>query len=394
MPFKKAFRLVSKFREEFLFIKGSGCKSVPRQFIEVIQLLFRAQFTPGEYYFNRFFELDKDYSFMLNFLSNYHMTNYYRPALTDAEWTPITENKLLFNRYYRSFGLPVNELFGYYDPQNGITSSGNPLTSKDQLREFLLDLRPPAIVFKPVGGSKGQDLFIFSSISYQGEDVVFVTGAGKELTLSQVVSNFEKKLKGLPYQGFIIEPKVRQEQSIFALNSSSLNTIRVITLLDKANQARVLCAALRLGRQGIEVDNFSQGGLLVAINIREGILEKGFYGNKIRSDLHQSHPDTEVLFSGFKIPFWQEVCQLACRAARVSPFCRSIGWDIAITPEGPVILEGNDKHSVRLQALDNGYLQPEVRQSLAEFGLEFPKDRLPSYNVSNIVKAIKVWAGK
>jgi hypothetical protein len=126
--------------------------------------------------------VDKDYNFMLNFLSNYHMANYYRPALTDAEWTPITENKLLFNHYYSSFGLPVNELYGYYDPQNGITFGGNSLTSADQLREFLLDLRPPAIVFKPVGGSKGQDLFIVNSIDYRGEDIVFLTGAGKEYT--------------------------------------------------------------------------------------------------------------------------------------------------------------------------------------------------------------------
>ena len=390
---KKTYKLVAKFREEFLFIKGAGCKSVPRQFIEVIQLLLRAQFTPGEYYFNRFFELDKDYSFMLNFLSNYHMANYYRPALTDAEWTPITENKFLFNRYYRSFGLPVNELYGYYEPQNGITSGGNPLTSKDQLREFLLDLRPPALVFKPVGGSKGQDLFIFNSINYQGEDIVFATGAGKELTLSQVVSNLEKKVKGLPYQGFIIEPKVVQEQSISALNSSSLNTIRVITLLDKVNQARVLCAALRLGRQGVEVDNFSQGGLFVAVNINEGILEEGFFGTKIRSDFYQVHPDTQLSFRGFNIPYWQEVYQLACRAARVSPFCRSIGWDIAITPEGPIILEGNDKHSVRFQALYDGYLQKEIRERLAEFGLEFPEDKLPGYNVRKIFKAIKTWAG-
>jgi hypothetical protein len=198
----------------------------------------------------------------------------------------------------------------------------------------------------------------------------------------------------LPYQGFIIEPKVEQEQSISTLNSSSLNTIRVITFLDKANQARVLCAALRVGRRGVEVDNFSRGGLFIAVNINEGVLEEGFFGTKIRSDFYQLHPDTRIPFRGFKIPFWQEVCQLACEAARVSPFCRSIGWDIAITPEGPIILEGNDKHSVRFQALYKGYLQKEIRESLAEFGLEFPKDKLPGYNIRNIFKAIKVWAGK
>ena len=394
MFFKKVFKIASKFREEFLLVKGAGCKSSTRQLIEVIQLLFRAQLTPGEYYFNRFFELDKDYSFMLNFLSNYHLANYYRPALADGEWTPITENKLLFNRYYSSFGLPVNELYGYYDSQNGITTDGTPLTNIVQLKEFLLELKPPTIVFKPVGGSKGQNILIFNSIHYGADDIVFTSNEGKDLTLSQVVLAMEKKVKGSSYQGFVMEPKVEQDQGISSLNSSSLNTIRVITILNKANQASVLCAALRLGRKGVGVDNFSQGGLFVAINLTEGILGKGFFGTKIRSDFYQLHPDTEVPFSGFKIPFWKEVYQLACKAARVSPFCRSIGWDIAITPEGPVILEGNDKHSVRMQALYNGYLQPEVRHSLAEFSLEFPKGKLPRYNIRNIIKAIRIWAGK
>jgi hypothetical protein len=33
MSFKKAFKLMAKFREEFLLVKGAACKSVPRQFI-------------------------------------------------------------------------------------------------------------------------------------------------------------------------------------------------------------------------------------------------------------------------------------------------------------------------------------------------------------------------
>jgi hypothetical protein len=54
-----------------------------------------------------------------------------------------------------------------------------------------------------------------------------------------------------------------------------------------------------------------------------------------------SHPDTGVLFSGFAIPRWHDACALAVSAARQFAPIRTVGWDIAITPTGPVVVEGN-----------------------------------------------------
>ena len=69
---------------------------------------------------------------------------------------------------------------------------------------------------------------------------------------------------------------------------------------------------------------------------------------------------------------------ICTRAAQVTPRLRSIGWDVALTPTGPVLIEGNpDWDLAMVQVHTDGYLQPTVRQQLAHFGLTFPEDQLP-----------------
>ena len=55
------------------------------------------------------------------------------------------------------------------------------------------------------------------------------------------------------------------------------------------------------------------------------------------------HPDSGVRFTGLQVPFWNEVLELCRGAARICPNLRSIGWDIAIAPGGPMIIEANHK---------------------------------------------------
>jgi hypothetical protein len=65
-------------------------------------------------------------------------------------------------------------------------------------------------------------------------------------------------------------------------------------------------------------------------------------------------------------------------AAQVTRNLRSIGWDVALTPDGPVINEGNpDWDLPMVQVHTEGLLQPDVRQQLASFGITFPESTLP-----------------
>ena len=59
-------------------------------------------------------------------------------------------------------------------------------------------------------------------------------------------------------------------------------------------------------------------------------------------------PGTDRSFLGFELPHWPAVKDLALRAAAAFPWARAIGWDIAITESGPVLLEGNERWSPSL----------------------------------------------
>ena len=59
-------------------------------------------------------------------------------------------------------------------------------------------------------------------------------------------------------------------------------------------------------------------------------------------DVVARNPLTGVEFEGFQVPFFEEAKQLALDAAACLPGIRIIGWDIAITPDGPEIVEVND----------------------------------------------------
>lgn len=63
---------------------------------------------------------------------------------------------------------------------------------------------------------------------------------------------------------------------------------------------------------------------------------------KIGSIKYENHPITKTLILGFKIPFWDEIVEMITEAAWIVPQVRTVGWDVAVTQEGPLIIEGND----------------------------------------------------
>jgi hypothetical protein len=62
-------------------------------------------------------------------------------------------------------------------------------------------------------------------------------------------------------------------------------------------------------------------------------------------------PDTDRSFVGYRLPCWAQVKDVALRAAAAFPWARAIGWDIAISDRGPVLLEGNQRWSPSLVQL-------------------------------------------
>ena len=140
-----------------------------------------------------------------------------------------------------------------------------------------------------------------------------------------------------------------------ALCPTSVNTIRLQTVMDKDGNVIPFGPGVRIGRVGNYVDNWAKGGVFVGIDAKTeklkdmGIL-KPKYGTKVFE-----HPDTHIVFNGYHVPHYKEAEDLAVKLHKIMYRSHSIGWDIAITPQGPVIIEGNDRWEISLiQAVHGG----------------------------------------
>ncbi len=122
------------------------------------------------------------------------------------------------------------------------------------------------------------------------------------------------------------------------LNPTSLNTVRVVTVLEDEN-VRLFHPFLRVGRYGNIVDNGGAGGILIPVDPMTGQLSP--IGRDENGQYYTEHPDSHVRFRGISLPDWDKAVNLAKTLAHVRPQNRLIGWDIAATPDGWVMVEAN-----------------------------------------------------
>lgn len=141
-------------------------------------------------------------------------------------------------------------------------------------------------------------------------------------------------------KGFdLIEKFVTQHDKLMKLSPSALNTIRIVTQLHKG-EAEVVAARLRVSVDS-NIDNLSVGNFAAPINVDNGIVSgPGVYGDITKEDVFR-HPITDVAIEGFEIPYWNECIQLVKESALSVPGNKSIGWDVALTNDGPILIEGN-----------------------------------------------------
>ena len=138
--------------------------------------------------------------------------------------------------------------------------------------------------------------------------------------------------------GIIAEEVINQHPVMAAPHPQSINTVRITTYIVDGKVNIIKRPFMRFGRGGNVVDNGAQGGLFAAIDIESGIVTDVVGKNGKRYVLH---PDTKMPLVGFKVPRWEEVLSLAKELAEVLPYCRYVGWDLALTEDGWIMVEGN-----------------------------------------------------
>jgi hypothetical protein len=137
---------------------------------------------------------------------------------------------------------------------------------------------------------------------------------------------------------FLVEQVIVQHPVMASLNPSSVNSLRMISYLTDAGVVRILGATLKAGAGG-SVDNVSQGGMYTMLD-EEGVARHGAFTAESGA-IHTVHPITGVSIVGFRVPLFDQVLELVDRLGHEVPQIPYVGWDIAVTPDGPVVIEGN-----------------------------------------------------
>ena len=190
-----------------------------------------------------------------------------------------------------------------------------------------------------------EDPVLVERVLSQHEKLVFKDAAGNCGASVSIQPTDELSAPGLTKwmedNGYdMVESFIQQHPDLQALSPSGVNTVRIFTLVNNRGEYKVLGCRLRISINS-PVDNLAAGNLAAPIDETSGVVNgPGVYSDIARKP-ENVHPITGVSIDGFQLPFWPETLDLVRRASLLHPQNRSIGWDVAITPEGPDLIEGN-----------------------------------------------------
>ncbi len=128
----------------------------------------------------------------------------------------------------------------------------------------------------------------------------------------------------------------RPELSVF--NPSSVNTMRCFTMNTRQGIKADFCF-FRTGRGGSFVDNAGAGGVFADVDENTGVVITD--GVDEMGNFYPVHPTSGLRFQGSRIPAWQEMVDTCIEMAESIPTVKFIGWDLAYTEDGWVMIEGN-----------------------------------------------------
>ena len=281
-------------------------------------------------------------------------------AMNDPDYFSIVADKHLFERFFIHQGIRVASSVAYNN--NSVFFTGKDIEQINDAgtfagylkRLFKKDSSAIAIIIKKRTGSSG------------GKSIFRINRGEEDKDREKLIQIFTEVLKS----DYMFQFYIRQHQKIEALNPGCLNTMRMDTFTNKDGISRVYSVFLRLGKSGSHVDNVGSGGLYVGVDLKTGrLISPGwsdFSHGAARNSEHS--PATGIRFKDYEIPFFNEAVELVHEAASKVPQLRFLGWDVAITGDGPLIIEANETPGItHSEVAQNGFAQnPVFMEALRE----------------------------
>ena len=222
-------------------------------------------------------------------------------TLNNYEYICIFHDKLIFNDFFRE-----------YLKRDFINLKK---AKKEEYEEFL-----------------NKHLVVFA------KDPLGECGHGVEkIKVNEIKDRDELYNKLIKNKQFLLEEEIVQSKELNEINPSVVNSFRVVTLVNNG-QSYVIANALRVNQDNTDVIgctndlyfSFAEDG-----TINSNVIDD--YGN-----IYEKHPMTGKKFSEVKVPDVKEAFEMCKKAALEVQEVRYVGWDVAFSDKGPVIVEGNE----------------------------------------------------
>ena len=303
-----------------------------KQIVSDYKNLYKSKGLTTDEYYEFEFE-NRDCEFRRTFLG-LNEQRYYLDYLNPIRYYTLARNKYMAHKMLEDTGVRKSQLYCYYQPEARYIVSNEKASDIEGVLRILKNKQVQSCVIKTTESSHGDNVWVISEINYLENDAVMTRFDGQEIKLSSVLGQ----------DALIFESVVHQTRQFANFNESSVNTVRFMTTLYPDGSARVIATFIKIGRAGKCVDNAGGGGNVdVCVDTETGEIKYAIQYDGWRNikDI-EKHPDSGNQLNGVIIENWQAIKEEVIKFQQAFPYCKAAGWDIAITEEGPVVIEVND----------------------------------------------------
>jgi hypothetical protein len=284
-------------------------------------------------------------------------------ALNDAHAVILANDKLVTYGYLKGMGFPIAELRALFHPTRG-HGDLPVLRDAEAIAVHVRGGLPYPSFGKPLGRSNA--IGVASLRGYRADDDSVVMAGDKTAR----VGAFAKAAAGFLPHGYLFVEHLWPHPDVRAVVGDRLCTARVYVVLEPEGP-RVIAAVWKIVTGANMADNFVlPGNLLGAIDLESGALTRIVGGSGPDETEHETHPDTGGRLLGFRLPDWPLLMDTVRAAAAAFPRLGYQGWDVAVTPRGPVLVELNSASDMSLwqRAAAKGMMNDRFRAILSGRG--------------------------
>jgi len=319
-------------------------KSYASQFAEILRLgLGNGRLSANDYFYYRLYD-DALYSpeEKRRFLSE-RITYRVAAACCDIRCWGVSEDKILAYTLLSAAGAPVPETQAVFSHGGRQFGSASRLAGTDDLAGFLAGEARFPLFCKPIGGMGSFGAFLLTAC----EGGLIEAAGGERLTVPGLAQRLGEG------GGYLLQSVLQQHPALRSV-CEAIATVRIIIIVEQG-RPQILHTIWKIPAAGNFADNFwRKGNLLADLDPETGIVRRVIRGIGPAIEEIETHPDTGGRLLGLALPHWKAVVALALDCAPIFAMLRYQSWDIAVCPEGPVIVEVNTGSAFTLPQLATG----------------------------------------